>query len=100
MALYVLLSLMQYTFLFKMDVLRVTQVVQLFLYLRLKYYEAKIQMLSVFSWNLVQPRNVRMTYFVIFKRLQYDALCSFTEIASCCDCSALRKKTEKFMLQK
>ena len=59
-ALYVLLSLMQYTSLFKMDVLRVTRVVQLFLYLWLNYYEAKIQMLSMFSWNLAQLRYVRM----------------------------------------
>ena len=36
--------------------LRVTRVVQLFLHLRLNYYEAKIQMLSVFSWKPAQPR--------------------------------------------
>ena len=33
-------------FLFKWDELRVTRVVQLFLHLRLNYYEAKIQMIS------------------------------------------------------
>ena len=43
--------------------------------------------------------------FVISKGLQYDELCKkisiyVTEIASCCDSSVLRKKTEKLMLQK
>ena len=50
-----------------MDVLRVMQVKQLFLYLWLKYYEAKIQMLSVFSWILAQPRYVRMKILSFLK---------------------------------
>ena len=47
-ALYVQLSVMQYTFLLNKDVLCATRVVQV-LHLRLKHYDAKIQMLSVFS---------------------------------------------------
>ena len=66
-ALYVLLSLMQYAFLFTMDMLRMTQVVQLFLYLQLKSYEAKIQMLLVFSWNPAQPRYVTMNILSFLK---------------------------------
>ena len=50
-----------------MDVLRVTRVVQLFLYLWLNYYEAKTQMLLVFSWNLAQPQYVRMEILSFLK---------------------------------
>ena len=70
-ALYVLLLVIQFLFLFKKDVLCVTKVVQV-LHLRLKYTEAKIQML-LFSWKLAQPRSraaVRQNEkFVISKSL-------------------------------
>ena len=55
-----LFSGMQYIFLFRKDVLCGTRVVQLFLQLRLKYYDAKIQMLSVFSWKPGQPRYAKI----------------------------------------
>ena len=85
-ALYVLL-LMQYTFLFKMDVLRVTRVVQLFLYLRLKYYEAKIQMLSVYCvfvepTDLAQPRYVRMKILSFLKA--YNTMRSARRLRNFC----------------
>ena len=60
----------QYFFVFKWDELRVTRVVQLFLHLRLNYYEAKIQMLSVFSWNPAQLRCLKIKIKV----------CSFWEL--------------------
>ena len=50
----------QYIFLYKWDELRVTRVVQLFLHLRLNYYEAKIQMLSAFSWKPAKPRFLKI----------------------------------------
>ena len=58
-ALYVLLSVMQYIFLFKKDVLCVTRVVQV-LHLRLKHDDVKIQMLSVFSLKPAQPGYVKI----------------------------------------
>ena len=50
----------QKNFLFKWDELRVTRVVQLFLHLWLNYYEAKIEMISVFSWKPAQPRFLKI----------------------------------------
>ena len=57
-------------FSFQLDELRVTRVMQLFLHLRLNYYEAKIQMLLAFSWKPAQPR---------FLKLKIE-VCSFWEL--------------------
>ena len=50
----------------KWDELRVTRVVQLFLHLRLNYYETKIQMLSAFPWKPAQPRFLKIKLKSLF----------------------------------
>ena len=60
----------QKNFVFKWDELRVTRAVQLFLHLRLNYYEAKIEMISAFSRKPAQPRFLKIKIKV----------CSFGEL--------------------
>jgi len=57
------LSVMQYIFLFKKDVVCVTNSCAIILPFLLEYYEAKRQMLSVFSWK----RYVKIQIFLFLK---------------------------------